>query len=149
MVILAAIDENERSARVARLGYDLATAYDETLVALHVIPTEEYEEHRQALSEIPGIENLSLTQETGSAKRFARRFVVEMVPELDRNRLEPKGRVGNVSREILAEVDSIEPRFLVIGGRRQSPAGKAIFGNTAQELLLNANCPVVSDLTDD
>lgn len=149
MVILAAVDENERSKQVVSIAYDIADTYDDRLVALHVVPTDDYETHKQSLQEIPEFQDFSITQEADSAKRFVREFVSNVVEDLDPTVLEPRGRVGVISEEILAETADLDPRFLVIGGRRRSPVGKAVFGNTAQRILLNARCPVVSKLTDD
>lgn len=148
MAILAAIDENERSKRVVRIAHDLATTYGDTLIALHVVPQDDFEEHRKSLREIPEFRDFSMAQEAGSAEEFARRFVVETIEDVDRQMFEPRGRVGNIARVILGEAERVEPRYLVISGRRRSPAGKALFGNTAQEILLNADCPVVSRLSD-
>jgi len=149
MAILAAIDENERSKKVVELAYDLATAYDDTLIALHVIPEEEYEKHRETMQEIAEFADFNLEQEQESAERFAEKFVRETIDDIDRNQLEARGRVGDVGEAILAEAEQVDPRYLVISGRRRSPTGKAIFGNTAQKILLNAECPVVSKLSDD
>lgn len=149
MVILAAVAETERSKQVVEIGYDLATKYDDTLAVLHVVPREEYEEHRAALKKLPGFSNFDIEQEQESAKSFAREFAVKTLSDGNSERIEPIGRVGDVANEILAEADNLDPRFLVISGRRRSPTGKAIFGNTAQRILLNAECPVVSKLSDD
>lgn len=149
MTVLAAVDENERSKQVITIAYDLATTYDDPLVALHVVPTEDYEAHRRSLRDIPGFGDFSITQEAESAKQFARKFVDNVIEDLDSSILEPRGRVGDISDKILAEAASLDPRFLVIGGRRRSPVGKAVFGNTAQKILLNADCPVVSKLSED
>lgn len=149
MAILAAIDENERSKHTINVAYDLATTYDDTMVALHVVPRKDYEEHRDAIRTIPEFRDFSLNQEIESAANFAEEFVANTIDDLDPSRIEPQGRVGDVTDEILAAADEIDPRFLVISGRRRSPTGKAIFGNTAQRILLNANCPVVSKLTEE
>jgi len=148
MAILAAVSEHERSKQVISVANDLATAYDDTLVALHVVPNDDYDAHRRAIEEIPGFQDFSVSQEVESAKKFASEMVLETLGDVDAERFDPRGRVGDVSSEILKEVDAVDPRYLVISGRRRSPAGKAVFGNTAQQLLLSADCPVVSKLTD-
>lgn len=148
MPILAAIDENERSRNVARIASDLASTYDDTLVALHVVPEKDFNAHKESMESISEFQDYSFTQEAESAERFVREFVLESVDTIDTEQFEARGRVGRVTDEILAEAADLEPRFLVISGRRRSPSGKAIFGNTAQQVLLNADCPVVTQLSD-
>ena len=146
MTILAAVDENERSKETLKIAADLAAAYDDTLVALHVIPEDDFKTHRESMQEIREFENFSISQGMESAKQFANKLVRETLDDFDSDRFEARGRVGTVTDEILAEVSRLEPRYLVVGGRRRSPTGKAVFGNTTQQILLNAECPVVTQL---
>jgi len=54
-----------------------------------------------------------------------------------------RGTVGTPAKSILKVASETDTNLLCIGGEERSPAGKAIFGNTAQKILLNAPCPVV------
>lgn len=148
MTILAAVDETERSKQVVEIAYDLATTYDDELVALHVIPEEEYESHATAVKDIPGFGDYSLSQQEDSARNFAHRFVMETLGDANLDQFRPIGRVGDIPEQVLSVTAQVDPRFLVIGGRRRSPAGKAIFGDRAQTILLKADCPVVSQFVD-
>lgn len=146
MTILLAIGEESESSRPVSVGYNLATTYDETLVGLHVVPEADFEEHRRSIQQAHDFPGFSFTQEEGSAATFARERLKASIDNIDQARVDTQGRVGDPASEILSAADSLDPRFLVIGGKKRSPVGKAIFGSVTQEVLLNATCPVVTAL---
>ena len=45
MTILTAVGEELDSNKILKVGYDLATTYDEELAVLHVIPKEDFNDH--------------------------------------------------------------------------------------------------------
>ncbi|WP_276300018.1 universal stress protein [Halorussus lipolyticus] len=53
-----------------------------------------------------------------------------------------RGRVGDHGETIVELAKEVDADRVVVGGRKRSPAGKAVFGSTAQEVMLNAPCPV-------
>jgi nucleotide-binding universal stress UspA family protein len=55
---------------------------------------------------------------------------------------EIRGRVGEHGESIVDLANEVAADRVVVGGRKRSPAGKAVFGSTAQEVMLNAPCPV-------
>lgn len=50
---------------------------------------------------------------------------------------------GDTTQDILDEADEYDVDAIVLGGRKRSPAGKAIFGSVTQSVILNTNRPVV------
>lgn len=148
MSILAAIGEGAHAGKVASVGYRMAIAFGEPLVALHVVPNEEFEAHKEAIESVPDFSDMSFEQEEDSAARYARRVVETTIEEFDVDVVETRGRVGDPTDEILDEAADIDASFVVVGGRRRSPVGKALFGSTTQEILLRADMPVVTVMTD-
>jgi nucleotide-binding universal stress UspA family protein len=43
---------------------------------------------------------------------------------------------------VVALAEELDADLVIVGGRTRSPAGKAVFGSTAQEILLESPCPV-------
>jgi nucleotide-binding universal stress UspA family protein len=52
------------------------------------------------------------------------------------------GTIGDPASEVVGQAKELDIDMLFIGGESQSPTGKALFGDDAQQILLNAECPV-------
>ncbi|MFP8889202.1 universal stress protein [Natrialbaceae archaeon A-CW2] len=50
---------------------------------------------------------------------------------------------GDTVADILQEADEFDVDAIVLGGRKRSPVGKAIFGSVTQSVILEADRPVV------
>lgn len=50
---------------------------------------------------------------------------------------------GNPAKSITEYAELNEPDLIVLGGRKRTPVGKAIFGSVAQSVILNTDHPVV------
>jgi nucleotide-binding universal stress UspA family protein len=50
---------------------------------------------------------------------------------------------ADVSEALLGTVRDLGPELLVIGARRRSPVGKAFLGSVAQNIILDADVPVL------
>jgi nucleotide-binding universal stress UspA family protein len=52
-----------------------------------------------------------------------------------------RGTVADRGPGVVELAEAVDADRVVVGGQGRSPAGKAIFGSTAQTILLNAPCP--------
>ncbi|GAD53521.1 universal stress protein [Halarchaeum acidiphilum MH1-52-1] len=56
----------------------------------------------------------------------------------------PVGLVGDPADEIVSYASEHNASYTVVGGRRRSAVGKALFGSVTQSVLLDAEIPVVT-----
>ena len=147
MTILAAIDVEQDPEGPISVGYDLAEAYDETLVALYVMSEVTYQDRQEAREELPeevGETEFTVDQAMDACARQVTEAIEGTLADHDRDRIDARGRVGDPATEILAAAEELDPRFVVVGGRARSPGKQAIFGSVSQSIVHEATQPVVT-----
>lgn len=130
MSLLVAIDTDRGAEAVVSTGHELASALDEDLVVLYVVPESEDRERKQAQ-----IEDI-LEEAVGDSDRVELRIIDQ-----------PSGRdvpSGRTASGILDVADEIDARYIVVGSRKRTPIGKVMLGSIAQLVLINAEVPVVT-----
>jgi nucleotide-binding universal stress UspA family protein len=115
---------------------DLARAFDEELVVLHVLPRDRFERRKK---ERPDYYADVAAQDAANVADD----VVDATLD-DASNVTVKGLIGEPAAEVLEWARERDARFIVVGGRRRTPAGKALFGSTTQSILLGAETPVVT-----
>ena len=148
MPVLAAVDGTVETDSVVETGFDLASAYETELHVLHCVTQSEFEERKATVERVGSFQGYSKSQRADAAANVANEVVVGTLDNVDFEGISTMGRVGDPVSEITTVADEIDARYLVIGGRERSPAGKAVFGSTTQSVLFEADCPVVTVIDD-
>lgn len=129
----------DRIERLAEETIDVAGPTGATVVLAHVFTQSEYDE---------AVENLDFdrTRDEVNVDTVANRHssIRALAKALDAATInyEIRGAVGSHGEQIVDLAEASDADRVIVGGRRRSPAGKAVFGSTAQEVMLSAPCPV-------
>jgi len=142
MTILASLGGDAKHEAVLDVAKDLADTYGEELAVLHVIPEDDFGDHLDEMRDLPEMGNYSIEQQEQSAKRVAERLTRSVLDDV--SGIAFHGRVGKPAEDIKSVAGEVDARFVVIGGRKRSPTGKALFGSETQSILLNADRPIVT-----
>lgn len=139
---LAVVDAEESTKALVREAGELAAAVDASLVLLHVTTDDEYEEKRQTMESIPNnAVGYSEEKAREGAEAFAADIGREALDGIDVS-WEAVGALGNEQTEILDAAERYDCDHLFIAGKKRSPAGKALFGDLTQSIILNFDGPV-------
>ena len=142
MVIIAAVDRSDHSSAVVTEAKELADAFNEPLEVVHVMsPSEFVKLEHTAVNEVG--EALQMDKVEEVAQSFAEKACTNVT-----SNYRAVGLVGDTVSTVLDYADDQDARYLVIGGRKRSPAGKALFGSVTQSILMNTDRPVLAVMLD-
>ncbi|MFC7078372.1 universal stress protein [Haloarcula halophila] len=141
--ILLAIGPDDRDSldTLVDATIDLAEPSDATVSLLYVFPRDDYETMMEQM-------DIDTTTSGLTADEVAQRHESVREPA---DRLESLGidyniggvSGGNPADQIVRKIEQTDADVAVVGGTKRSPTGKAVFGDHAQQTLLNAPVPVL------
>lgn len=137
MVVVAPVDRSEQSQNVLAEAKSLAEAFDEEIHVVHVMSRSKFVELGSRRAEANDPIDMAEVRETASE------IAADAAADVDSPH-EVVGLEGEPADEVVSYAADHDARYIVVSGRKRSPAGKALFGSIAQSILLNADCPVVS-----
>lgn len=143
MTIVAAVDRSARAPAAVAEAVELADAYGDDVHVVHVLNQAEFIELERT-----SVDDTGQPVSMDTVREVARDITQDVVDKVDAD-AEAVGLVGNPADEVLRYADEHDARFIVLAGRRRSPVGKAVFGSVAQDVLLGADCPVVTVMADE
>jgi len=140
MTIVIGVDRPDQHSLVKE-GISLAEAFEDELHVVHVTELEDTADDIGAdfdTESVPQLEQIGADHARDALGDTTTSVAVEAVGLVD----------DNVARALVEYAADHEARYLVVGGRKRTPVGKALFGSVTQSLLLNADCPVVTLMDD-
>lgn len=141
--ILLAVGQSDedRLDQLAETAADIAGPAGATVALAHVFTPEEYDTARENLDYDPDSE---VTPDVIAGRYLTIRNLRDAMDDAGVEYTE-HGRIADseeVGEGVVSLASDLGVDLVVIGGRKRSPAGKAVFGSTAQEVLLSSPCPV-------
>ena len=123
--------------QLASTAIDIAKPANARVIVGQIFTDEEYETSKTSLG-FDDASEVSPEQIAGQHGLFK-----SIVSQLDSAEVEYELRTAtgphtNSIIDLAADVD-----LIIVGGANRSPTGKAVFGSTTQDILLQAPCPVV------
>ena len=134
--------DEDRIEPLAATAVDIAGPAGATVALAHVFTSSEYDAARSMLN----VESESEVTPDSVAKRYVTiRELGDAMEEADvefnwHGRL--SGDEASQGDVVVGLAEDLDADLVIVGGRTRSPAGKAVFGSTAQEILLESPCPV-------
>lgn len=131
--------DTDRLERLAAETIDVAGPTGAEVVLLHVFTKEEYENTLDKLEF--DTEASEVGPDDAARRHSSTRQLAKAFDEADLD-VTIRGAVGDRGEQIVKVAGDVGADRVLVGGRKRSPTGKAVFGSTAQEVMLSSPCPV-------
>lgn len=139
--IVAAVGpmDTARTDEIVETLREVAGPLEATVVLVHAFTDDEYEEFRETLGFDARVEDVD-----PDAVAAERAPIPDLVDRLEAAGVdyEVRGARGDHGQSVVDVAVDVDADRVIVGGRRRTAAGKAVFGSTSQEVMESAPCPV-------
>ena len=141
--VILSITPSDRAALegLVEATMDVVEPSDATVYLLYLFPDGDYESTLERMDIEPT--SGALSPDEVAARHDSVRTPASMLDAHDID-YEIRGVAGgDASGQVVKRADELDADLVVVAGRQRSPTGKAMFGDHAQQVLLNAATPVL------
>lgn len=139
---LVIVQDSENGRELVKLAGKIISGLDGTLLIVFPRSESSYEEELQRKAR-SGVQIESMEDALGVAERIADSVAKDALA--DHNvEYETRGFLGEIPEDLLRLAEDEGCDHVFVTGEARSPTGKALFGDTAQRILLNFDGPVTS-----
>jgi len=142
MTVIVGIDPTEDNSGVVAEGARHAEAFGEPLHLVHVLSQSRFRKLEQT-----SVEESGKTIPINEIRSHAEEIAEDAASDVERE-FTPVGLVGDAAEGLLKYIEDVDASYVVLGGRRRSAVGKVLFGSVTQSVLLNADGPVVTVMSE-
>ena len=136
---LVVVEPRPEAKQLLDVASDFARGSGAELLLFHATDEFETGTAREQMRELTGTDR-NYRPGIDGAKAFARDFGETLLPnDID---FRAEGAFGDKADRILAAAEEFDCNHIFLTGRRRSPTGKAMFGDTPQKVILAADTPV-------
>jgi nucleotide-binding universal stress UspA family protein len=143
MVTVVAVNQSQKSSQLVKEAEKIADAFDSDLHIVHVLKTDDFVDIERS-----NVKQSGEPVEMDDIREHASTIAQESAEGITED-FTPVGLVGQPTDRIIAYAEEHDADYIVIGGRKQSPIGKVVFGSITQSILLNSKTPVLTVLEPD
>ncbi|MFC7059658.1 universal stress protein [Halovenus salina] len=144
---LAVVEPKEATKELVAEAGELANAVGAELLLLHVTTEEEFQNRRSTIENVAGLDaGYNVESARSGAEQFAEKIGMEVLDDVEFTAM---GRIGDPQDTIMTVADEENADHIFIHGKQRSPTGKAVFGDTAQAIILGFDGPVTVTTGDD
>ena len=145
--LLIALDYEDSSLEVAKMGHRMARALSASPVLLHVVQEATYFSSLK-YSPIMGYDNFSgldtiETDNTFTAKKIAEQYLAQIRTGVKDDSIQTMVEIGDYSEIILSTALKLKVEMIIMGTHHRSGIGKILAGSIAEKVLHQSTIPIL------